>query len=126
MCKIFKIIILFISVNCFANFTPIDAEVTVGDESIKNTIAVKRNYEPVYGAGQTGSFFMIRFYQRIISPQSMPSCPFSPTCSAYGRQAVQKHGGFWGAFLSGERILRCNPFNHSFGEDQVPQKLFGK
>lgn len=120
-----KIIILLISVNCFAEFAPVNSNVMVGDEALKSITHKKRSYEPVYGAPQTGAFFMIRFFQKILSPQSGPSCKFSPTCSAYGRQAVQKHGAFWGSLLSGERILRCNPFTHA-GEDKIPQKLFGQ
>jgi len=129
MYKILKIVsiktILLISINCFAEFAPFDLDVTAGDESKKNSVPKKHDYEPVYGAPQVGSFFMIRFFQKVISPQSGPSCKFSPTCSAYGRQAVQKHRAFWGALLSGERILRCNPFTHA-GEDKIPQKLFGQ
>lgn len=130
MHKIFKLIfikiILLVSVNCFAEFAPVSADVTAGDESIKNSMLRKHDHESVYGASQTGSFFMIRFFQKFISPQSGPSCKFSPTCSSYGRQSVQKHGAWWGSLLAGERIIRCNPFNHQSGEDKVPERLFGK
>ena len=34
----------------------------------------------------------IRFYQRCISPLTPPSCRFTPTCSQYAIEALQKHG----------------------------------
>ena len=36
----------------------------------------------------------IRFYQVCITPYTPPSCRFTPTCSEYARQALQKHGFF--------------------------------
>lgn len=55
--------------------------------------------------------FLIKIYQRIISPFFPPSCRFVPTCSEYSYQAVQKYGALKGTILSVWRILRCNPFN---------------
>jgi conserved hypothetical protein YidD len=46
-------------------------------------------------------------------------CPYYPTCSAYGLEAVQKYGAFKGSLLAGWRILRCNPFSKG-GYDPVP------
>lgn len=55
--------------------------------------------------------FLIRFYQRAISPFFLPSCRFYPTCSEYSLQAVKKYGALKGSGLAVWRILRCNPFN---------------
>lgn len=64
---------------------------------------------------------MIRFYQRFISPAMGPCCRFSPTCSQYGIEAVQRHGAFFGTGMTIWRILRCNPWNPG-GYDPVPEE----
>lgn len=61
----------------------------------------------------------IRFYQRCISPLTPPSCRFTPTCSTYCLQALQKHGPWKGLWLGVRRILRCHPWGGS-GYDPVP------
>lgn len=55
--------------------------------------------------------FVIRFYQRFISPLLGPRCRFYPSCSQYALQAVQKYGAIRGSYLAVWRLLRCNPFN---------------
>lgn len=61
----------------------------------------------------------LRFYQRYISPALPPSCRFTPSCSEYTYQAVEKHGVLRGVWLGGARLLRCHPF-HPGGFDPVP------
>ena len=63
---------------------------------------------------------MIRFYKREISPMLPPSCRFTPTCSEYAMEAIQKHGVIKGTGLAIWRILRCNPFMKG-GYDPVPE-----
>lgn len=63
--------------------------------------------------------WLIRFYQREISPHRTPCCRFTPTCSQYALEAVQKHGAVKGSLLAFWRILRCNPFCKG-GYDPVP------
>ena len=53
---------------------------------------------------------LIRFYRRSISPMTPPSCRFTPTCSAYAYEAIEKYGALKGGFLAFKRILRCHPF----------------
>ena len=62
--------------------------------------------------------FIIRIYQKIISPLFPPSCRFYPTCSEYAIQALTKYGIIKGTIKSVWRILRCNPFNKG-GYDPV-------
>ncbi|MDD3337646.1 MAG: membrane protein insertion efficiency factor YidD [Lachnospiraceae bacterium] len=61
----------------------------------------------------------IKFYQKNISPWKRTKCPYFPTCSAYGLEAIQKHGALKGSLLAIWRILRCNPFSKG-GYDPVP------
>ncbi len=61
----------------------------------------------------------ILFYQRFISPLTPPSCRFTPTCSQYAVEALQKHGPVKGLYLAIKRILRCHPWG-GHGYDPVP------
>ena len=62
--------------------------------------------------------FMIRLYQRYLSPMKSTRCPYYPTC-CYALEAVSRHGALKGSVLAGWRIIRCNPFSHG-GYDPVP------
>jgi len=68
-----------------------------------------------------GKFFilLIRFYQAAISPYLPPSCRYTPSCSAYGVEAIKKHGPFKGGWLTLKRVLSCHPWGGS-GYDPVP------
>ena len=61
----------------------------------------------------------IYFYRACISPMLPPSCRFTPTCSQYAIEALEKHGVIKGSALAVWRILRCNPFAKG-GYDPVP------
>jgi putative membrane protein insertion efficiency factor len=61
----------------------------------------------------------IRFYRRGISPLTPPSCRFTPTCSQYGLEAIQRYGAARGSWLTLKRLLRCQPFCRG-GYDPVP------
>lgn len=63
---------------------------------------------------------LIRFYQRHISPMSSPCCRFSPTCSRYAYQAINKYGALKGGWLTLRRLLRCHPFYKGDYIDPVP------
>ena len=55
--------------------------------------------------------FIIRIYQKVISPLIGKNCRFYPTCSEYSVLALKKYGPLKGSYLAVKRILRCNPFN---------------
>ncbi len=61
----------------------------------------------------------IRLYQKYLSPMKTTKCPYCPTCSAYGYEAVEKYGAIKGGALATWRIIRCNPFSKG-GYDPVP------
>ena len=63
--------------------------------------------------------WLIRFYRAAISPTHAPCCRFTPTCSQYALEAVEKYGAVKGGFLALRRILRCNPLCKG-GYDPVP------
>ena len=63
--------------------------------------------------------FLIKLYQKYISPLKTTKCPYIPTCSQYGLEAIEKYGAIKGGFLAMWRILRCNPFSKG-GYDPVP------
>ena len=65
--------------------------------------------------------WLIRGYQRFLSPLLGQNCRFTPTCSQYAIEARQIHGAVKGSILAVWRILRCNPFGKC-GRDPVPPK----
>ncbi|MBQ1838831.1 MAG: membrane protein insertion efficiency factor YidD [Ruminococcus sp.] len=67
---------------------------------------------------------LIKFYRSAISPYTAPRCKYTPTCSQYGLEAIERFGALRGSALTIWRILRCNPFSKG-GYDPVPEK-FGK
>ncbi|HWV55848.1 MAG TPA: membrane protein insertion efficiency factor YidD [Longimicrobiales bacterium] len=62
---------------------------------------------------------MIDVYRRWISPMLPPTCRYHPTCSAYAREAIERHGPARGSWLAARRLLRCHPLG-SHGYDPVP------
>lgn len=63
--------------------------------------------------------FLIKLYQKLISPLFPNKCRFMPSCSHYAIEAVDRFGVFKGGFLAIRRIGKCHPFNPG-GFDPVP------
>ena len=63
--------------------------------------------------------FIIKFYRKYLSPLKSTRCPYTPTCSQYALEAVEKYGAIKGGALAAWRIIRCNPFSKG-GYDPVP------
>ena len=61
----------------------------------------------------------VRGYQLFLSPFLPPSCRYTPSCSAYAIEALQRHGALRGGWLALRRIGRCHPFRPG-GYDPVP------
>jgi putative membrane protein insertion efficiency factor len=71
----------------------------------------------------------VRVYRLTLSPAQTflfggdAGCRFTPTCSQYALDAVQKHGALSGSVLAAKRICRCHPWG-GCGHDPVPEKSF--
>ncbi|WP_268223204.1 membrane protein insertion efficiency factor YidD [Sinomicrobium oceani] len=65
--------------------------------------------------------FLVKIYQHLISPLTPATCRYTPTCSHYTVEALQKHGLFRGGKLAVKRIFSCHPWGGS-GYDPVPEK----
>lgn len=65
--------------------------------------------------------FLIRIYQKTLSPLLGKNCRFVPTCSQYTIDAINEYGAFKGIIMGVKRIIRCNPFSKG-GYNPVPKK----
>jgi putative membrane protein insertion efficiency factor len=62
--------------------------------------------------------YLIRLYQKFVSPCFPPTCRFYPTCSTYAIQAIDRYGAIRGTLIAVRRIIKCHPF-HPGGYDPV-------
>jgi uncharacterized protein len=62
---------------------------------------------------------LVRMYQREVSAHRPPVCRFTPSCSEYAAQAIERRGALRGSLLAGRRLLRCRPGGPR-GADPVP------
>ncbi len=63
---------------------------------------------------------LIRFYQYALSPYLGGSkCRYTPTCSQYTLEAIQKYGPLKGIYLGSKRLSKCHP-GGGHGYDPVP------
>lgn len=65
----------------------------------------------------------INFYSYFVSPMLGARCRFQPTCSSYVKEALIKHGLFYGSYLSLKRISRCHPLSESRYDPVPKQKI---
>ncbi len=68
---------------------------------------------------------LLGFYKKSISPALPHRCIYTPTCSSYTYQAIEKYGLIRGCFKGFLRILRCNPFAKG-GFDPVKEHYRGR
>jgi putative membrane protein insertion efficiency factor len=61
----------------------------------------------------------VRGYQLLISPWTPAACRYTPTCSSYAIEALEKHGALRGTWLAVRRVARCHPWG-GHGWDPVP------
>ncbi|MGM0945622.1 MAG: membrane protein insertion efficiency factor YidD [Bacteroidota bacterium] len=65
------------------------------------------------------AIFPILIYQYTISPMFPSTCRYTPTCSQYTKEAIQKYGPLKGGWLGIKRIASCHPWG-GHGHDPVP------
>jgi uncharacterized protein len=62
---------------------------------------------------------LLRAYRAMLSPVIGPACRYSPSCSVYAEEAIERWGVLRGGYLAARRLLRCHPFARG-GLDPVP------
>lgn len=62
---------------------------------------------------------LVKGYRLVLSPWLGSACRFTPTCSAYALEALERHGALWGTTLTAARLARCHPWCDG-GHDRVP------
>ena len=66
---------------------------------------------------------LVRGYQLVVSPHLPSSCRYTPTCSHYAVEALQRYGVLKGTILAVWRIARCHPWG---GHGYDPPRWFGE
>ena len=64
---------------------------------------------------------LVRGYRLLLSPWLGSACRFTPTCSAYALEALERHGAVAGSALTLHRLARCHPWCAG-GHDPVPAR----
>ena len=64
---------------------------------------------------------VVKAYRFFLSPWLGSACRFTPTCSQYALQALDRHGPTAGSYLAARRLLRCHPACAG-GHDPVPEQ----
>lgn len=62
---------------------------------------------------------LVKGYRLLLSPWLGSACRFTPTCSAYALEALERHGAAAGSYLTLARLVRCHPWCDG-GHDAVP------
>ena len=62
---------------------------------------------------------VVKAYRLVLSPWIGSSCRFTPTCSAYSLEALDRHGAAVGTYMTMARLARCHPWCAG-GHDPVP------
>ena len=66
--------------------------------------------------------FLVKLYQKLISPFTPATCRFQPTCSQYCIDSLKTYGIIKGLLKSAKRIMKCNPWFGYGGYDPVKKE----
>jgi hypothetical protein len=69
-----------------------------------------------------GLLAVLRFYRQNVSPSRPATCRYTPSCSGYAIESIERFGLLRGSWLALRRVLRCHPF-HVGGHDPVPASV---
>ena len=73
---------------------------------------------------KTAVLAALRFYKAAVSPMLPPACRYTPTCSEYAMEAVERYGVVRGGWLAIKRLFSCHPWSRG-GYDPVPERRAG-
>ncbi|WP_416276414.1 membrane protein insertion efficiency factor YidD [Mycolicibacterium sp. J2] len=73
------------------------------------------------GRAARSVIFVIQLYRTMVSPLRLPTCRFTPTCSAYAVEALTEWGLIRGGWLAVVRLAKCGPW-HRGGWDPIPER----
>ena len=79
----------------------------------------RKRMRQVFSLPQAGLILLIKAYRLLLSPSLGSACRFEPSCSAYGLEALERHGAVSGTGLTLWRLARCHPWCDG-GHDPVP------
>jgi putative membrane protein insertion efficiency factor len=65
------------------------------------------------------ALLLVKFYQLSIRPLLPNACRYTPSCSEYATEAINKYGALKGSWMGLKRISRCHPWG-GHGYDPVP------
>ena len=115
----FTIIFLFLIFNLLRS-----AEKWEGYWGFEGTNPNLKTEYKIPGLLQSSGQVWIKFYQKGISSQDLPSCVFHPSCSRFAFLAIQNYGFAKGWLLASDRLLRCNPFAYQYEYPFQNHKFF--
>lgn len=91
-------------------------------------LSLHKRFSPLLGADPARPRLLpraviaaIRLYRLALGPLLPPACRFTPSCSAFALEAVERHGAARGLVLALARVSRCHPW-HAGGYDPVPAR----
>lgn len=97
-----------ISLSCFSQAQDVDRLMHAADTHKHHHHFSLRNATNEVTVTLTTLFIL---YKSVISSQDGSSCTFTPSCSEYALQAINKKGVVLGSLMTFDRLTRCNGLN---------------